>query len=301
MFEAIIVDDCSDRAETIEVEQNYSKLEKVNLINNRTNIGPGASRNLGISKAKGDIIVFVDADDYLLDNALAYVADTFESTNCDALTYEYIIEGRARRSACNSVPRRQTKRELAQVIAGTLTLNNVWRTAFQKKLIDIYNIKFNEDIINGEDYCFVADYYHISENWFYTDEILYVYCCTESGITQTFRIEKIAALLETLRVRFQIVDNEIRDDKNQTLKSIAKIYNKALFNYIALLVSNRNSDYSEYLCNDSLIRLMNISKKIGLRERLISYFIRHDYKCCIYLIRKSLDGILRIRKAVRND
>ncbi|RZW48084.1 MAG: glycosyltransferase family 2 protein [Flavobacteriaceae bacterium] len=56
-YEIIVVDDCSTNG-----PKNQHK--DVQYLSNKENSGPGRSRNLGMSKSKGDYIVFLDCDDY---------------------------------------------------------------------------------------------------------------------------------------------------------------------------------------------------------------------------------------------
>ena len=62
-FEAIVIDDCSTD-NTVELLRNYQKNhENLDLYCQPQNHRQGAARNIGVDKAKGDFVVFVDSDD----------------------------------------------------------------------------------------------------------------------------------------------------------------------------------------------------------------------------------------------
>ena len=71
-FEIIIVYDDKDKND-LEFIKNISKLDRrIKIIVNKKNLGAGISRNVGIRKAKGKYIAFVDADDLWKKNKLEY-------------------------------------------------------------------------------------------------------------------------------------------------------------------------------------------------------------------------------------
>jgi teichuronic acid biosynthesis glycosyltransferase TuaG len=62
-FEIIIVnDECSDDSRLI-LQDIANKDSRIKVINNKNNLGPGLSRNIGIKKSKGKFLAFIDADD----------------------------------------------------------------------------------------------------------------------------------------------------------------------------------------------------------------------------------------------
>jgi len=73
-YEIIIVDDHSKKPLT------FNK-ENVFYTRNSKNIGPGASRNIGLKKAKGDYIVFMDSDDYWDEKFLMTCLATFKKSS----------------------------------------------------------------------------------------------------------------------------------------------------------------------------------------------------------------------------
>lgn len=91
-FEHVIIDDCStdDSFSSIEKLRNDSFNSNLILIRNSSNIGPGASRNKGLDSARGKYIIFLDADDYFLDNALDNFYTVIKSKNkIDVLLFKY--------------------------------------------------------------------------------------------------------------------------------------------------------------------------------------------------------------------
>lgn len=64
-IEIIVINDCSpDNANEILAEYE-KKYKNIKVIHNKTNKGIGYNRNLGIEKANGKYIAFVDSDDYV--------------------------------------------------------------------------------------------------------------------------------------------------------------------------------------------------------------------------------------------
>ncbi|NQX92022.1 MAG: glycosyltransferase family 2 protein [Flavobacteriales bacterium] len=86
-FEIIVVNDCStDR--TADVLKNYT--EECRVFNLEKNLGLSGARNFGIKKAKGQFIMFLDADDYihkdLLRTTKLYLE---ENSSLDAVSVDY--------------------------------------------------------------------------------------------------------------------------------------------------------------------------------------------------------------------
>ena len=87
VFEIILVEDQSpDNA--LEVCRNLAgKYDRVHLFQHadKGNHGAGASRNLGIEKASGDFIAFLDADDYYLPNRFEAEKQLFKNPETEGV------------------------------------------------------------------------------------------------------------------------------------------------------------------------------------------------------------------------
>ena len=62
-LEIILVYDDDNKSELDYLINTYNSNKKISIINNKRNVGAGLSRNLGISRARGKYIGFLDADD----------------------------------------------------------------------------------------------------------------------------------------------------------------------------------------------------------------------------------------------
>lgn len=78
--EIIIIDDCSNDS-TEEKVKKYLSIDRVHMLCNSKNIGVAASRNIGVQRAKGEYIAFLDADDYWREDKLEKQIALLEEKN----------------------------------------------------------------------------------------------------------------------------------------------------------------------------------------------------------------------------
>ncbi len=88
-YEILVINDASTD-HTQEVLENYK--EEVRVFNLEQNLGLSGARNFGIQKAKGQFIIFLDADDYIHRDLLK-VQKLFleENTKLDAVSTDYYL------------------------------------------------------------------------------------------------------------------------------------------------------------------------------------------------------------------
>lgn len=86
-FEVLCVDDCSEDNTAKIVEIFAQEDERIKIIKHRKNKGLGAARNTAIKKARGNYIVCVDSDDYIIEDLLENVYDKFKKYNTEVVWF----------------------------------------------------------------------------------------------------------------------------------------------------------------------------------------------------------------------
>ena len=83
-LEVIVIDDGSENNEAEIITNNFiSQTEIPITYKKKKNGGPSSARNLGISLAKGEFILFIDSDDELLSNSLEWREEILDSIDKD--------------------------------------------------------------------------------------------------------------------------------------------------------------------------------------------------------------------------
>ena len=89
-IEIICIDDGSTD-KSLEILKVFAEKDKrIKIFRNSKNKGPGAARNLGISKSTGKYISFLDSDDWIDENCIETCFEIAEKHNLDILMYKLI-------------------------------------------------------------------------------------------------------------------------------------------------------------------------------------------------------------------
>ena len=91
-LEIILIDDGSTDKTSDIITQYAEKDSRIVALKNPQNKGLSYSRNLGIEKAKGEYLFFLDADDYLHPNAMESLYDQAKKDKLDVLQSKYILK-----------------------------------------------------------------------------------------------------------------------------------------------------------------------------------------------------------------
>ena len=86
-YELILIDDCSTLPATLEVLKSLQSAPRVKIIRNEKNLGISGATNEGIKAGAGEYIAFMDHDDLLHPDALAYFVRTLNDGHDEDVFY----------------------------------------------------------------------------------------------------------------------------------------------------------------------------------------------------------------------
>lgn len=162
-YEIILINDGStDNSELICKE--YSKLCNKIRFFTKKNGGVSQARNYGLQQSKGKYITFIDADDFVEKNYLEelYKGKDYDLSFVNIIKYNLDKQQKDRTIiksfTTHSIKISDKNTEDLIIENDLLAIGYPWGKLFKKEIIDLYNLRFNEQLSNHEDHLFYFDY-----------------------------------------------------------------------------------------------------------------------------------------------
>jgi glycosyltransferase involved in cell wall biosynthesis len=168
-IEIILIDDCSTD-NSLEKASTYleNTIVQYRILKQTRNKGVSAARNRGIKEAKGEYIIFLDADDIFHRHSLSILHNIAFAKDADVIyprqgSYDEVLN---LKSLNYSIENANFLQEPPMSAICCL---------IKKKIIIDNNIVFEESINNGEDTLFAAELMGVTDKTYYIDIPLYGY------------------------------------------------------------------------------------------------------------------------------
>lgn len=177
-LDIVFVDDCSpdDSSDIIRrVLSDYPhRQNQTRILRHDHNSGVSVARNTLLSHFQGEFFSFVDADDYLMPNAVALLVSKQKETNSD------IVSGQIRMVFDDHEERiinpnfDSADDMLRQTINEKVNHNNIARI-YRTSIVNEHNVDYPEGIHIGEDWQFFVHYLMYAHNVATAKDVIYVY------------------------------------------------------------------------------------------------------------------------------
>jgi len=182
-FELLLADDGSTDACPEICDRAAAADPRVRVLH-QANAGPIAARRNGIMAAKGEYILFADADDLLVPNALETLGDCIDETGADLVIYNNVSRFEGRDDvptppvfADHSVFAGADKEQVYGVLIDSWKLNNLWIKAIKATLLQQDDTDYAPFYGNPNADDLLMSLYPITnaEKIVYLDQPLYIY------------------------------------------------------------------------------------------------------------------------------
>lgn len=294
-IEIILIDDGSTD-KSAEICDELAKLDKRIYVIHQKNKGVSYSRNLGISKAKGNYIAFLDSDDTVEKNIYEKMYENIkrESAECSVIgikrSYEYDQKITV-----------QTKENKIYLMSGEEALDyamdksDLWvgypfNKLFKKEILDKYKIRFDENLIINEDSLFCYQYLSHCNKVVRDTTPLYNYLIRSGSITRSI-VKDMDRLHKLLDASYKILEFARRYKDRKIYIRSAEFYLDVHLQFLLYMFENNRYDKGEidkiykkiYVIKAEIGYLpINIKKKIFCEITKICPFV-------VYKIVKSLN------------
>lgn len=172
-LELILVDDGSPDNSGAICDQYATKDNRVRVFH-KENGGVSSARNLGIEEAQGEWITFVDADDAFAPNTLSICSDFFNESDIIRFSMKYVFSADGKQTE-DYVFHIITREEYISRIISRETILGVCGGVYRTKLFKENNIRFDESLVNGEDWIVLAQLIFLTNSVKLLPDNLYLY------------------------------------------------------------------------------------------------------------------------------
>ncbi len=185
--EIIIVDDGSTD-DTLKLCQSYASTDDRIKVFFQENRGVSAARNLGIKKANGKYVIFLDSDDCVLEYAFKSLARIIAGNPAELYIagIQMVHKGKITTEVVNN---RFIERKLSGLEAFKMSMKYklmagvVWGKAFERSFLLENKLCFDDRLLTGEDNKFMFQVFERANTVVFGREIIYQYNIGENTLT----------------------------------------------------------------------------------------------------------------------
>lgn len=275
---------------SLDVLNNYQKLDKRIKIFSKQNGGVSSARNYGLDQAKGEYIMFVDSDDIIENN---YVSELMEYTD----KYDIIKTGYKNDTipiTWFSKEQEITMQDFFYYIKKDNRFNVVFAQLIKRSILT--NIRFKEDISYGEDLLFNYECYSNASSIGAIPKYGYVMTTDNTNsITRVMHFDKVKRRIDDTFYVFNFFPTDLFSSIEKNTMITKKI-NINLKNY----VQSSNSNYREFKTAFNEPKIKEVLKSpiddslIGSKNILLIKLLKKQIYRLYYII-------IKMKRMIKHD
>ncbi len=244
-YEIIFVNDGSTD-NSLQVLTDIKKNDKNIVLLTQENKGQSIARNVGIQHAKGDYLMFLDSDDFVLINEIKDLLNFAYNKNIEIVSYKYKCV-----DDCGNEIKQEIVHKLQYntILTGLEALNNGFQPSsaclflFKRNLLIDNKIFFYPNILS-EDVEFTIRVLLHAKSIYFSEVEPYYYCFTPGSTKRTKSKEKIYKYLFDQIYVAELIKKNIKDIPNLDLKTkttLLRLSNVSVFSLLLVFLTHYRS------------------------------------------------------------
>lgn len=207
-FELILVDDGSTDNSGSICDHYATNTEYCNVVHT-VNCGVSSARNIGLTKAMGKYILFIDGDDYVSENYVQVFYDILnKNSKLDLAVCGVCINDK--NIVLNNSQKKNGLMERTEVIDELVKRNSIRgflvNKAFKRDILSQNNISFEKNVFMCEDLLFCVNYVRNIEKAYFINMPLYNYIQRDGSACRTKFNPKRISVLQAYEEIQKIID-----------------------------------------------------------------------------------------------
>ena len=305
-YEIICINDGSTDDSLRILEEYAKKYDNIRLID-KQNEGVSVARNLGLEKACGKYVWFVDADDWIARNCFGVIFNGIEKYHPSVAQIHFNwIKAAWRVKECRRVILNKDNVSCSIHGLSFLPFDGAWSVIVRKEILDRYQHRFFRDLHYGEDILFVRELFDrmrmevenddaVHKVLHCTGEIFYYYRQHEQSAMSVSWTKNRKRYMDALLKMAQINKERMEDESkpkwyNDEYRE--RFYHR-MFNYMMNWLPGSGLDVKKTIkeLREKKIWPCKIRAKIskekpqGLKEKLVSFYREIAFENCWLYIR----------------
>lgn len=278
-FELLLIDDGS-RDASPQICDDYARKDARCKVTHKENGGCSSARNLGISLAEGDLVAFVDADDYLDCDMYQILIDNLDKTDSDVSVCGYKREKES--SVPNLIESHDTLAPILilteKEIYDSITRQKnsiegmVWNKVWKREVVGDH--RYRTDVAINDDAVFTWETLKDAKQVCYCDLPMYHYMVLPSGIVSSSKLDNY--LKGVFGYEIMMADKEdLSEECYADLCTQYIVWNVSTFERLAM---QKNPDHKIY---------EKIKENIRSKQKYLERISNKYHKAMAMLITKN--------------
>ena len=274
-YEVIAVNDGSTNGCERIIEE-FARLHDKLVYIKQENAGTSVARNTGLSRAKGDYIMFVDGDDFVSGDCLHTVYGAMQKRRVDILFFGYATSytnREIRRVLDKPVTDLWRKDTLElSVLKGNPALGSVevgapWGKLIKHDIIRDNGLRYTEGLIKGQDTVFMLSVFEHCRSFSYLRFLGYHYRISDVSVSHRYNPDIVSIMEKTLGAYGEFVEKYHKPE--EFAEAVRQKYYKVMLGeYLELFFLNKKNKAPEREKENDFLKILGSEPYSGIIEKV---------------------------------